>query len=71
MLYLNKVIPVIGRLLLGNPDCYRMLGAYTSAFGNVRHFAKSLQEAGLHASPVSHFFGCATGVSGFKPPLAR
>jgi ubiquinone/menaquinone biosynthesis C-methylase UbiE len=70
MLYLRTLIPMIGRLMLGNPDCYRMLGRYTGAFGNVGHFANCLRDAGLEANPVSYFFGCATGVRGHKPPLA-
>ena len=27
-IYLKVFIPIIGRLFLGNPDCYRMLGMY-------------------------------------------
>lgn len=67
MFYLKWVIPLIGRALLGNPDCYRMLGVYTEAFGNATHFVGCLREAGLEAVPVSYFFGCATGVRGVKP----
>jgi len=67
MFYLKWVIPLIGRLLLGNPDCYRMLGVYTQAFGNATHFAGCLRKAGLEVDPVSYFFGCATGVRGRKP----
>lgn len=65
--YLKSVIPLLGKLLLGNPDCYRMLGVYTEAFGNAAHFADCLREAGLQVIQVSHFFGCATGVKGVKP----
>jgi ubiquinone/menaquinone biosynthesis C-methylase UbiE len=68
MFYLKWLIPLVGLLLLGNPDCYRMLGAYTQAFGDATHFAGCLKEAGLEAVPVSYFFGCATGVRGIKPP---
>ncbi len=67
MFYLKCVIPVVGRMLLGNPECYRMLGVYTQAFGSAAHFASCLSEAGLEVSPVSYFFGCATGVRGIKP----
>lgn len=70
LFYLNRLIPVIGRMLLGNPECYRMLGTYTSAFGDARHFATCLQEAGLEAELVSEFWGCATGVRGCKPPAS-
>jgi demethylmenaquinone methyltransferase/2-methoxy-6-polyprenyl-1,4-benzoquinol methylase len=65
--YLKRMIPLIGRMLLGNPDCYRMLGAYTEAFDNTSHFASCLLETGLEVVLVSHFFGCATGVRGSKP----
>jgi demethylmenaquinone methyltransferase/2-methoxy-6-polyprenyl-1,4-benzoquinol methylase len=70
LFYLKRVIPVIGRLFLRNPDCYRMLAVYTEAFGNTSHFTNCLRAAGLEAFAVSYFFGCATGVRGFKrqPP---
>ncbi len=67
LFYLKRLIPIVGRVLLGNPDCYRMLGAYTQAFDNAAHFAGCLKEAGLEVAPVSYFFGCATGVRGTKP----
>jgi ubiquinone/menaquinone biosynthesis C-methylase UbiE len=67
MFYLKWLIPLIGRALLGNPDCYRMLGAYAQAFENVTPFVSFLREAGLEAEPISYFFGCATGVRGIKP----
>jgi len=69
MFYLKWVIPLVGRLLLGDPDCYRMLGLYTQAFENANHFAVCLREAGLEAITESYFFGCATGVRGVKPSL--
>ena len=68
MFYLKRLIPIIGRMLLGNPDCYRMLGVYTEAFQNMSHFASCLRDAGLEVTLVTHFFGCATGVRGIKPP---
>jgi ubiquinone/menaquinone biosynthesis C-methylase UbiE len=71
MFYLKRLIPLIGRVLLGNPDCYRMLGVYTEAFDNTWHFASCLREAGLEVVLVSHFFGCATGVRGLKPRPVR
>lgn len=67
LFYLKRVIPLVGRLLLGNPDCYRMLGIYTEAFGDARYFADCLRQAGLEARETSYFFGCATGVRGSKP----
>jgi len=68
MFYLKRLIPLIGRLFLGNPENYRLLGVYTEAFGDARHFANCLREAGLEAAAVSYFFGCATGVRGVRSP---
>lgn len=67
MLYLKRVIPFVGRLMLGNPECYRMLGVYTEAFGDASHFAECLRQEGLEVTETSFFLGCATGVRGIKP----
>jgi ubiquinone/menaquinone biosynthesis C-methylase UbiE len=67
LFYLNRVIPWIGRLFLGNPANYRLLGVYTQAFGTCRHFAQCLRQQGLDVTEVSYFFGCATGVRGMSP----
>jgi ubiquinone/menaquinone biosynthesis methyltransferase len=67
MFYLKWIIPLVGRVLLGNPECYRMLGVYTEAFGDAAHFAKCLTSVGLKGTAVSYCFGCATGVRGMKP----
>lgn len=67
LFYIDRVIPIVGRLFLGNPENYRLLGAYTHAFGDCRHFAACLASAGLTTELRSHTFGCATGVVGRKP----
>lgn len=67
LFYLENVIPWIGRLFLGNPANYRLLGFYTKEFGDSQHFAESLRQQGLRVIQVSYFFGCATGVHGCKP----
>lgn len=67
MFYLERVVPWIGRVFLGNPANYRLLGIYTRAFGDCTHFASCLARAGLQMSQRSHFFGCATSVRGSKP----
>jgi demethylmenaquinone methyltransferase/2-methoxy-6-polyprenyl-1,4-benzoquinol methylase len=66
MFYLKRVIPIIGKVLLGDPECYRMLGVYTEAFGDASYFAQCLRECGIDAILKPHFFGCATGVRGRK-----
>jgi len=64
LFYLTRVIPWIGRLLLGNPENYRMLGWYTLRFRDAHAMQATLERAGLEAAFVSYFFGCATGVVG-------
>jgi ubiquinone/menaquinone biosynthesis C-methylase UbiE len=66
LFYLNRIIPWIGRLFLGNPANYRMLGIYTQEFGNCNYFAECLRQQRMQVTEVSHFFGCATGVRGYK-----
>lgn len=66
MWYLKHVIPIIGKLLLGNPDNYRLLGVYTEQFGTCISMANYLRAAGLHVEYKQFFFGCATGLVGRK-----
>ncbi|MEM7813222.1 MAG: class I SAM-dependent methyltransferase [Planctomycetota bacterium] len=67
MFYINRLIPLIGRLCLGNPDNYRLLGVYTEAFGDCRRVVPPFEAAGLTVELKSYFFGCATGVIGQRP----
>lgn len=64
--YLKYAIPVLGRLLLGNPEEYRMLWQYTNSFRNARNAALIFERAGLEVHSISYFFGCATGLYGRK-----
>ena len=69
LFYLARVSPWIGKLFLGNPENYRLLGFYTREFGNCGHFAQCLRRQGLEVREVKYFFGCATGVRGSKPQV--
>lgn len=71
LFYLKRVIPILGRILLGNPENYRMLGVYTERFGDCRRLVPVLRSAGLEARFVESFFGCATGVVGVRPASGR
>ncbi|MCA8938595.1 MAG: class I SAM-dependent methyltransferase [Planctomycetes bacterium] len=67
MFYVKRVIPLIGRLCLGNPDNYRFLGVYTEAFGSCESTLLAFQQAGLEVEVKRFFFGCATALVGSKP----
>lgn len=66
--YLRTVIPRIGRLCLGDIECYRMLGVYTERFVSCEPLARLFTDAGLTVTWQRHFFGCATSLVGVKPP---
>ena len=65
--YVGSIIPWIGKVCLGDIECYRMLGRYTEAFGSCRRASDAFLEAGLTVSFESHFYGCATSLVGSKP----
>jgi len=64
--YLNMLIPVLGKLLLGDPREYKMLWKYTDKFGDSKQAAAIFDRAGLEVRFVSYFYGCATGIVGKK-----
>jgi demethylmenaquinone methyltransferase/2-methoxy-6-polyprenyl-1,4-benzoquinol methylase len=65
-LYLGKVIPILGRLFLGNPQEYKMLWQYTKKFENSKQASIIFRSSGLHTEYTSYFYGCATGFYGQK-----
>lgn len=66
MFYLKMIIPLIGRVFLGNAEDYRMLGKYCENFKDCSYFQKALIKEGLNVQLKSYFYGCATGVCGVK-----
>jgi ubiquinone/menaquinone biosynthesis methyltransferase len=64
MIYLNRIIPLLGRLFLGNPENYQMLGRYSTQFGNAQKVAQIFNDNGMQVTFVQYFFGCASGVVG-------
>lgn len=64
--YLGRVIPILGKILLGNPEEYKMLWKYTEEFGDAKRAKKIFENAGLKVTFNSYFFGCATGFYGEK-----
>ena len=64
--HLKYTVPISGKLLLGNPQEYRMLWKYTKAYKNSKTIKKIFENTGLKANYHSYFGGCATGISGVK-----
>ncbi len=59
--YLSAVIPVLGKVLLGNPIEYKMLWQYTQTFKNAQNAALIFADTGLQLKYKRYFLGCATG----------
>ena len=64
--YLGKIIPILGKLLLGNPEEYKMLWQYTDKFDNAKNATEIFAKTGLMTTFNSYFYGCATGFYGTK-----
>lgn len=64
--YLKKVIPILGKLFLGNAETYRMLGVYSEAFQNAKSVASIFKKYNFEVTYVEYFFGCASGIKGRK-----
>lgn len=64
MAYLKGCIPILGRLFLGNPDAYRMLGVYTEQFHNAQQASAIFSDVGFVVEYKEYFYGCATGITG-------
>lgn len=64
--YLGKIIPVLGRLFLGDPEDYRMLWIYTNKFENSEKVKNIFEKHNLTVSLDSYFGSCATGLNGRK-----
>jgi demethylmenaquinone methyltransferase/2-methoxy-6-polyprenyl-1,4-benzoquinol methylase len=65
--YLSKIIPVLGKLFLGNPEDYKMLWIYTENFKNCSRAQEIFEKNGLNVHSENYFYGCATVIYGTKP----
>jgi ubiquinone/menaquinone biosynthesis methyltransferase len=66
LFYMKRVIPILGKLFLGNAETYRMLGVYAEAFQNAREVVAIFENYDFEVEYVEYFFGCASGVRGVK-----
>ncbi len=66
MFYLKNIIPILGKLFLGSPETYRMLGVYTEEFGNSKNLYRIFSKLEFEVKYVEYFYGCASGIKGWK-----
>jgi len=66
MFYLKNIIPILGKLFLGSPETYRMLGVYTEEFGNSKNVHRIFEKLEFEIEYVEYFYGCASGIKGRK-----
>ncbi len=68
--YLKNIIPILGKVFLGNPIEYKMLWEYTDKFKNAEKAMEIFRKEGFKLNYSSYFYGCATGFSGVKTEKA-
>lgn len=66
MFYLKRIIPIFGKMFLGNPETYKMLGIYTHEFTNSKKAFEIFSRKGFKVEYIEYFFGCASGLKGQK-----
>ena len=66
MFYLKNIIPLLGKVFLGSPETYKMLGVYTQEFGNSKNVHLIFNRPGYEVEYVEYSYGCASGIKGRK-----
>ncbi|WP_062061405.1 class I SAM-dependent methyltransferase [Aquimarina longa] len=66
MLYLKNIIPILGKMFLGSPETYKMLGIYTQQFVNAKNVHRIFERPNFEVEYITYFYGCASGIKGRK-----
>lgn len=66
LFHLRTFMPLVEKFLLPGASDFKMIGPYSTNFGNASELAQMLRRQGLEVVYKKHFFGCATSVSGRK-----
>ena len=66
MFYLKNIIPVLGKVFLGSPETYKILGIYTEEFENSKNIFRIFSKPEFEVKYVEYFLGCASGIKGKK-----
>lgn len=67
LFHLKYVLRIAEAIFLRGATEFKMIGQYSTNFGDASELAEYLHEEGLDVTFKKHFFGCATSVSGTKP----
>lgn len=70
LFYLKYLIPILGKLFLGNIEAYKMLGIYATGFHNARNVEQIFINQDFEVEYVEYFYGCATGIKGRKKAVS-
>lgn len=64
--YLKNLIPVLGKIFLGDSEQYRMLWRYTCKYKNSETAFEIFNKNHLETQYQQYFYGCASGITGSK-----
>lgn len=56
MFYIKRIIPILGKFFLGNPETYKMLGIYTEKFKNSKQVFEIFERENFEIEYVEYFF---------------
>ena len=65
--HLKFFLPVIEKIFLRGATDFKMIGTYSTNFGDASALGDMMRAEGLEVEYKRYFFGCATGLSGRKP----
>lgn len=67
LFHLKFFLPVIEKIFLRGATDFKMIGTYSTNFGDASTLGDMMRAQGLDVNYTRYFFGCATGLSGRKP----
>jgi len=67
LFHLKRFLPFIEKVFLRGATDFKMIGTYSTNFGDSSALGNMMREQGLKVEYKRYFFGCATGLSGCKP----
>ena len=66
LFHLKYLLPIVELIFLRGATDFKMIGTYSTNFGDSSGIAEQMKNEGLDVKFKKHFFGCASSVSGRK-----